>query len=101
MHIRLGLSHGFSEIGFGNDVVAVEDSPRLVAADIHGDTLVNTGSDCVPYSCATQVVEHPAGYFCLLTGRVPCFAKVSNRFSHAMEYKMGNGHHLIGFLERA
>jgi hypothetical protein len=59
---EVGLSslHCLPKIGLVDDVVAVKDGPRFVAANRHGYALGNSGPDHVPNSRPAEVVEDAA-----------------------------------------
>ncbi len=48
---------GVGQIGFGDDVVAVEHGPGLVTGDSHRDDFGNSGSDEIPDAGPAKIVE--------------------------------------------
>src|SRR5262249_5901048 len=59
--VRCRLGECLPEVPLINDVVAVEDRPRPMAADLHGDRHVNPRPHHVPHSCSTEVVQELSG----------------------------------------
>src|SRR5262249_34125908 len=54
---RLHCHEGLGDVGLVDDVVAVEDGTRLVAADPHGDRGVDTSPNEVPDTAPSKIVE--------------------------------------------
>jgi hypothetical protein len=51
------LRDAFAQIRLRRDVVAVEDAPRLVAGQLHGDALGDAGAHEIPHCGTTEVVH--------------------------------------------
>ena len=61
LQVLLELGGGLDDVALADDVVALEDGTRPVAADGHGDPLRHAGPDEVPDPGAAEVVEEEAG----------------------------------------
>src|SRR5262245_27761015 len=69
-----------------DDVIAVKDTSRLMAADLHGATFGNTRPHHVPHGCSPEIVEEFSRQTSLSTSPIPCFVKSPKRLSIAMEH---------------
>src|SRR5207245_9550409 len=69
--VRKPLRDGFGEVGFVDDVIAVEHRPRLPAAELHDLTLRHAATTEVTGSRAPEVVHEPAFQPGLFTCALP------------------------------
>jgi len=58
---RTELADRVLEVGFIDDVVAVEHASGLVAGELHGDVLGNAGPDQIPHGGTPEVVGNALG----------------------------------------
>jgi len=92
------LSRRLAEIRIACNVVAIEDRPGLVSADLHRDRLPYPGSHQISHGAASEVMpEHPeqSGF---LTGSQPGFPEISK--PTALEPSLSRvrkqiGHHTV------
>src|SRR5215510_13631280 len=63
---------------FADDVVAVENGPRPVPADLHGDGHVDPRPYHVPHRRSTEVVEEFFGETCLPTRALPGLPEIAH-----------------------
>lgn len=78
------LLPGILDVPIVDDVVAVEDGPRLVPGDLHRHLLRDSGPDHIPNGRPPQIVEHQAIKTNLLAGVWPCRSKVDDRSAFTM-----------------
>lgn len=77
--MRLSLQKGSALVLVGNDVVAVEDGPRPVTRDLHGDSLGNPRANHVPNRRPPEIVEELSRYPGLPARRRPRLAEIAYR----------------------
>ncbi len=70
------LSGRLLEVGGADDVVAVEDIPRLVPRDSHRHRLGDAHVDHVPHGGPSEIVAEPAWHSRFLAGRGPRLAEI-------------------------
>jgi len=76
---------GFLKIGIARNVVAFEDAPSFVPANLHGHTFRHTCPDHVSHRRPPQIVEEHPGHSSSLTGRLPRSQKPEDSSSAAMK----------------
>ena len=65
--IRLRPEQSLADILFVDDIVAVKNTPGLVATNRHIDAFRHTGAYHIPYRCPAQVIKELPRYTCFLT----------------------------------
>src|SRR5262245_1062643 len=60
-YVAPGLVRGLPEIMLADNVVSVEDSAGSVAADLHGNSLRDSGPDHIANCRPSQIVKEPVG----------------------------------------
>jgi hypothetical protein len=70
-----------------HNIVAVEDPAGLVAAELHRNTLGNSGPDHIPDGSAAEIVNDNPGDPGLPAGRFPCLSKSTDRLAMIVEHK--------------
>jgi hypothetical protein len=83
--IRLRPEQSLADILFVDDIVAVKNTPGLVATNRHIDAFRHTGAYHIPYRCPAQVIKELPRYTCFLTRIAPCLVETINLHPTAMQ----------------
>jgi hypothetical protein len=79
--LRVESAGSVGEVGSVNDVVALENSPRLVPADPHGHALLNAKPAKVADAAPSQIVKQQTRNASIGANLVPDFSESIHRFA--------------------
>ena len=76
--LAIELPCSFAQIGFADDIVAIENSARFVPADCHRNTFWDSAPHHVSHCRPTQIMKQQAWCFCLCADPCPGAAEIKN-----------------------